>query len=156
MEKSHTNKLVEIAKETHGWDYGWSFDFMIEHLKFMKDYYESDEYVSDDSCAKENLNVINKMLYEYESYNELPEEEKKEIAKQLDVEFDKIENNIEFEDSKKELDDILGEVIKVNVIYKNYPPEIQMEYYGLINKAQEQHYINFIDLLKDDFRKLWD
>ena len=34
----HKKELIKIAKSTGPWEYGASFDFIVEHLKMMVDY----------------------------------------------------------------------------------------------------------------------
>lgn len=154
--KKHRKNLVKIAKETYPWDYGWSFSFLLEHLKMMRDYYSIPENVAQekDNC-KLCYEIADKMIKEYNAYECLPEDERKEIAKQLNVDYEKIEDNTEFKTYEAQ-DELFGKVTCCKVVHKYYSSEINNKYYNLIDKEEEQHYINFIELLKTEFRKLWD
>lgn len=77
MFKKHNKQLKDIAKKTRPWDYGWSADFLIEHLKFMRDYYTLGEnVVSCEDCEwKEEeeytrIEIINQILNAYEAFIE--------------------------------------------------------------------------------------
>ena len=92
--RKHQKELVKTAKSTYPWDYFYSFDFIIEHLKMMKDYYKVGYNVwSIEEDVLERKEIIDKLLFEYDAYLELPRSEREDIARELNVEVDKIEDN---------------------------------------------------------------
>lgn len=77
MLKTYRKSLKNIAKECSPWDYGWSIDFLIEHLKFMRDYYTLGENVMavEDKEWKPGekytrLEMINQILAAYEEFDD--------------------------------------------------------------------------------------
>lgn len=157
--KSHQKELVKIAKSSYPWDYFYSFDFIIEHLKMMKDYYNVGYNVwSYDEEVNERKEIIDKLLYEYDSYLDLPRSEREKIAKKLNVEVDKVEDNF----SRIETEEIInfkGKETKCTGMKfeeKYYPYEVWSNYIRMVSKAEEKHFDNFMELMKSGFRKLCD
>ena len=157
--KRHRKELVNIAKNTFPWEYADSFDFIVEHLKMMKDYYDvgynvwgEEEYVSE---IKE---IIDKMLFEYAAFVKLPRDEREEIAKELEVEVDKVEDNSipHYEKQPVTFGNKTVMCTAVSFEDKYYPSELAFKYYDKVSKAEELHFDRFVDLLKRDFRKLCD
>lgn len=77
MLKTYRKSLKKIAKECRPWDYGWSIDFLIEHLKFMRDYYALGENIigmEDKEWKPEEkytcLEMINQILAAYQEFND--------------------------------------------------------------------------------------
>ena len=148
--RRHKKELIKIAKTAYPWDYGWILDFIVEHLKMMRDYYALGYNVwgLDTDEEDSRLNIANKLIYEYESYLELPLKERQEIADSLGVELNKIEDNIEF----IPCDDPKG-IITNN---KYYDDSIYSEWINMCWDYEKMHYINFFDLLKEKLNYLWD
>ena len=155
--KKHRKELVKIAKNTGPWEYGASFEFIVEHLKMMVDYYKLGYNVwgiESDDPEFERCKIALDMITEYESYEYLPDEERKAIAEHLGFEFEKISNNTEFVETDKEPP--FGEGRIYTIGYKYYSHEEDFEYSRMVNEAEEQHFRNFIKLLQEKFRYLWD
>lgn len=157
--KRHQKELVKIAKSSYPWDYFYSLDFLIEHLKMMKDYYNVGYNVwSCDEEVNERKEIIDKLLYEYDSYLDLPRSEREKIAKELNVEVDKVEDNF----NRIETEEIIrfnGKETKcmgMKFEDKYYPYETWSKYINEVSKAEEKHFDNFMDILKKELRKLSD
>lgn len=157
--KRHQKELAKIAKSSYPWDYFYSFDFIIEHLKMMKDYYNVGYNVwSCDEEVNERKEIIDNLLYEYDSYFDLPRSERENIAKELNVEVDKIEDNF----NRIETEEIIrfnGKETKCTGMKfedKYYPHEVWTNYIRRVSEAEEKHFDNFMELMKSGFRKLCD
>ena len=157
--KRHRKELVKIAKNTCPWDYFYSSDFLIEHLKMMKDYYNIGYNVwSCDEEVNERKEIIDSLLYEYDSYIDLPRSEREDIAKELNVEVDKIEDNFNRIETEV-ITRLDGKEVKytgMKLEDKYYPYEIWSKYIHEINKAEEKHFTNFMNIIKKELRKLSD
>ena len=100
MLKTYRKSLKKIAKECRPWDYVWSIDFLIEHLKFMRDYYtlgenimgmEDKEWKSEEKYTR--LEMINQILAAYQEFDDyspdfsqiehMSEAEKKDLARTI-------------------------------------------------------------------------
>lgn len=157
--KKHQKELVKIAKSTYPWDYFYSFDFIIEHLKMMKDYYDVGYNVwSYDEEVNERKEIIDNLLYEYDSYLDLPRSEREDIAKELNVEVDKIEDNFNRVETETiiKLDGKEQKCPSMKFEEKYYPYEVWSNYIKMVSEAEEKHFDNFIELMKSGFRKLCD
>lgn len=157
--RKHQKELVSIAKNTFPWAYNYSLDFMVYHLKMMQDYYKVGYNVwSIEEDVLERKEIIDKMIFEYDSYMELPRDEREAIAKELGVEVDKVEDNIIVHYSEEPFT-FKGKTTmcrKSTFEDRYYSREVASKYYNEVNKAEIKHYYNFVDMLKDDFRKLCD
>lgn len=155
--KRHRKELMKIAKNTGPWEYGASLEFMVEHLKMMVDYYHLGYNVwgmEDEDPENDRLTIASKMISEYEAYEYLPDSERAEIATKFDADFNKLEHNTELVKVPKEIFGKSGECYTVR--YKYYPDDLYLEYIKAIANAEEQHFCNFIKLLQEKFRYLWD
>ena len=77
MLKTYRKSLKKIAKECRPWDYVWSIDFLIEYLKFMRDYYtlgenimgmEDKEWKPEEKYTR--LEMINQILAAYQEFDD--------------------------------------------------------------------------------------
>lgn len=99
MMKKYQKEAIKLSKECKPWDSGWSIEFLINHLKWMKEYYTLNENVhSVENCLWDKktkytrLEMIDKILNVYntvENYRfdldyfaSLSEEERKTFLKQ--------------------------------------------------------------------------
>ena len=157
--KKYQKKLIKIAKSTYPWDYFYSIEFTIEHLKMMKEYYDIGYNVwSCDEDLDERRRIIDNLLYEYDAYNELPRNEREEIAKELNVEVDKIEDNFNRIETEYTIS-LKGKETKCSGMRfedKNYPREIWSKYVSKIHESEEKHFNNFMDMFKGVVRMLSD
>lgn len=156
--KRHRKELIKIAKNTGPWEYGASFEFIVEHLKMMVDYYTLGYNVwgiENEDPENDRNTIATKMIEEYEAYECLPDSERENIAAKFDAELDKMEHNVEF--TKTDEIKIFGDKCTgYALVCKYYPDEVYLEYIKAVEAAEEQHFCNFIKLLQEKFRYLWD
>ncbi len=76
MIKRNKKEILKTAKKTNPWDWFWGIKLLVEHLKFMKEYYELHENVwakepyewDSNAPKKSRLDMINEILKEYDSW----------------------------------------------------------------------------------------
>lgn len=152
--KTHRKNLVAIAKDAGPWDYGWSIEFFIEHLRMMKDYYTVGYNVhalEADGSENDRLFIVNKLLSEYEASNELPISEKQAIADDMGVDVQKMEDNLVFTHTTRE------DGCRITTVTdKYYDHYTYIEYVHAVHDAEDAHRKAFFEFLLKKYEYLYD
>lgn len=97
MMKTHKKNLKKIYKNTNPFDYAFGLDYLIEHIRWMKDFYSyNEQVVGEDNTKLTRLESLTKTLNAYDKWQELEDNiaEGEEEQKQLNKDIIKARNEV--------------------------------------------------------------
>ena len=152
MQQKHSDELKQIADFTKPWDWSFSMEFMIEHLRWMRDYYTLGENVmamerkDEDPKRYKNyptrLQTIEKAIYYYNKWHTV-EEEYIQIIQHPET-YKAHEND----DGTVTIDDLgFHCVYKYRSVKKTYKK---------LHKAEEKYKKLFFDTIRKYMEEWWD
>ena len=149
MIKKYQKKFKKMAKDVNPWDYYFGLNFLIEHLKFMRDYYELGENVwaQEVEGVPTRLQILNMILVELNDWQKCDDKYIKIVL-------------IHNEEDRKEVDKLCSQGY---YIYKDKNNVVILHKYDTneknlkeFEKEYSYHRKRFFELLGTYIEYLWD
>jgi len=154
MCREYRKKLVQIGKDAGPWDYCFGLEFLIEHLRFMRDYYALGYNVwgeEDKKPENDRLTLASKMVAEYEASEELPSEEVLSVAQSLGI---KVPADFKYISKDNIQISIVAYLEKHRELFPN--KDMNKDFVLAIYEREQQHLKNFWKLVQNKLQYLWD
>lgn len=163
MQAQYSHELKEIADETTPWEFSYSLDFLVAHMRWMRDYYKRGENVwgmeQKDEDPKHYKNIptrletLEKALAYYDKWQNIEEEYIKIIPDEV---------GFQSEDNGDGTSTITN--LGYDVIYKFGPKgkskkakhRAMLITYKKLHKAQEKYKKLFFDTVRKYIESWWD